>query len=248
MALGPLSLFDVKRGQEVGQNLAVSNPIGILAKNVMGQMSKMQNIGVEESLENRGAEKTVERIFQEEDARQRARSPFRRPVKIPSGQSTTLMEGFDAVRKMRDLRKMINENPDIETGPGNFAFHRQGPTAFLGNLSNQYMTDPDKARRVTDMSMLSNQLQDEYRRVVTGAQAGFPEIRFLQTAMPSTERQTRLNLLQGLDLTEKETVAKLDEMISVLEASGYATDDLRMKQAELMGQLDESVSDFEELP
>ena len=158
-----------------------------------------------------------------EQAREQYGAQTKRPV--PQGLQSTISDTVNALERMKEFRITVEDNPDIQTGPAELRFKRGGVGGFIGNLGLQYGTDKEKSKRITEMAKKANQLQDIYRRAVTGAQAGFPEIRFLQSSIPSPEIETRENMLTSLNVTQSELEKKLDQMIGVLDAAGYDTNE-----------------------
>ena len=111
MALGPLNLFDVKRGQEIGQNLAVSNPIGILAKNVMERYSKLSDTATEQTVKSHAELAATKSVF---DTAGSSMSGFR-PSKYQIGNVTyeNPEQELDQARELAGAKNEAEVEPDI---------------------------------------------------------------------------------------------------------------------------------------
>lgn len=150
--------------------------------------------------------------------------------KIPSAQLTIINQTKNSLDRLKELQDLYGKNPDIETGPAALYFRRQGIPASVGNLALQYgMKDRDKAKRITELALKTNQTLDQYRRAVTGAQAGFPEIKFLQSAQPDPTRHVRGNLEASLQAAIEEQDQNYQMILDNLDAAGYSTDKFRQQ-------------------
>jgi len=157
--------------------------------------------------------------------------------KIPSAQVTIINQTKNSLDRLQELQKIYADNPDIQTGPMALYFRRQGIPASIGNLELQYgMKDREKAKKITEIALKTNQTLDQYRRAVTGAQAGFPEIKFLQSAQPDPTRHVRGNLEAALQAAVEEQSQNYQMILDNLDSAGYNTDKFR-KNMESGGQV-----------
>ena len=141
--------------------------------------------------------------------------------KPPSGQMTAINQVDRAINRLEGLISSM-ETEKFKTGPLSLRFQR----GKAGNIYAQYKGTPKEV----DFKAKNERFMNEYITAQTGAQRGFKEMAWLATAVPNVEQDLPENFLQKAKTTLSELKQNKDNMVNLLQQSGYQMGTLPVQQ------------------
>lgn len=93
---------------------------------------------------------------------------------------------------------------------------------FAGDKLYEITSTPEAAAYAAKLGMAS----DQYRRVITGSQAGFAELLMLKTRLPATSDPSKEIMLKKYAETQKTMAGETQETLKAMQANGFYVDDL----------------------
>jgi hypothetical protein len=102
-------------------------------------------------------------------------------------------------------------------------FARSGIMAKIGA-----MRRADLPKEVSQFFTEYNRTQDAYRKFITGAQAGFPEIStFIPSALPNPGKDTKENFLANIEQFESSLARGIKDAKDFMVAEGYTPEQIQ---------------------
>ncbi len=156
---------------------------------------------------------------------------------IPEADSTLITSGRNnAAGIKRSIQDVIgSKNIQGRMSPFNLSAH----SGFIGDLASKIeaMTNSKDAAEFNEFKSRTNRMFQNYRKFVTGSQAGFPEIQFLTPNFPQASDppskfvSTALSALEDMKQNDQMIVDVLDQRgmrtRSLKDGFNIAPDDLR---------------------
>jgi len=135
-----------------------------------------------------------------------------KPRPVPSGQMVVLESTNKAISRLQRLIQLQQEK-QFKTGPLSPRFYRGN----IGNAAMQYLGTPEERVFKAENERFVN----DYITAQTGAQRGFKEMTWLQTAIPSPSQDTPENYLVNAQSALEDLIRNRDQMLQMLEETGY---------------------------
>src|SRR3990167_1003544 len=147
-----------------------------------------------------------------DQARERLKNLNKPSKATPTGQLTAFKSTNQAIRRLKNLIQTI-EQKGYKTGPLSPRFQR----GTLGNIAMQYRGTPEERAFKAENERFAN----DYITAQTGAQRGFKEMAWLQTAIPNASADTPENYLANAYSALKDLEDDKQQMTQMLEEGGY---------------------------
>ena len=143
-----------------------------------------------------------------------------KPPKLLSAKQQDAIDGLQGTSAtLTELVGFLRQYPDIETGLTHPSFQRN----IVGDVARSF-AQPE----TTQMAQIANRMQDNYRRFVTGVQAGFPEVsRFLPSAIPNPATQPRDKFLAAMDTFSREVERSKIPLQRAMKLRGYTPEQIQ---------------------
>ena len=135
-----------------------------------------------------------------------------KPKTLPQGQLTALQSTDRAIVRLKKLIQTQKEK-QFKTGPLSPRFYR----GTVGNAAMQYVGSPEERVFKAENERFTN----DYLTAQTGAQRGFKEMQWLQTAIPNAASDTPENYVTNAESALQDLIENRDRMLQGLEESGF---------------------------